>query len=71
MPEEEAIPLFDTAALAEKVEKEFQKLHIHFAILHIFNELATVNHWLAEQAPWNLKGDEHAVKRRRTYPFTH
>lgn len=64
VPAETAAPLFDMASVATELEKEFQSLSLQFAVQRVFGELASVNKWLADEAPWLLKSDEHAVKRR-------
>jgi len=64
IPQESATPLFDAKVLADKIEKEFQGFQLHVAITAIFTELAALNKWLTDEAPWHLKGDETLSKRR-------
>jgi methionyl-tRNA synthetase len=54
---------FDLAEAISKVEEAMRNNAIHTASFEAMETMRAANKWLADLAPWNLKGDEHAERR--------
>jgi methionyl-tRNA synthetase len=63
-PSELATPLFSVKELARAIEGYMTTFQIQSAITSIFGKFSEMNEWLAKEAPWLLKGEEHTHKRR-------
>jgi methionyl-tRNA synthetase len=56
--------LFDIADLKAKVDAHFAAFQIHSAIEVVFEQFRHINNWLADKAPWKMKGDDRLPEQR-------
>lgn len=62
-------PLFDIAELKAKADTHYTTFQIHSAIEVVFEQFRHINNWLAEKAPWLMKGENVLPEQRKILRF--